>query len=94
VDVGLLFTTDGLIDTQGLVLLSDDRHLQPAENVTPLINQEVIDHFGPGVADVLNAVSAVLRTADLRAMNAQVDQGTSIAEVARVFLDRSTGTSG
>lgn len=87
VDVGLLFTTDGSIDTNGLVLLRDDRRLQPAENVTPLLRPEVLSTFGPRVADFLNAVSAELTTTGLRAMNAQVSAGTSPDAVVRAWLD-------
>ena len=90
IDIGLLFTTDGTIDTDGFVLLRDDRHLQPAENVTPIVRPEVLVSFGPRVADVLNAVSTELKTADLRAMNAQVEAGAAPATVAEAWL-RSDG---
>ena len=43
VDAALLFTTDPCIATEGLVMLADDRGLQPAENVTPLVRTEVVD---------------------------------------------------
>ena len=37
VDVAVLDTTDGNLAAGDLALLSDDRHLQPAENVVPVI---------------------------------------------------------
>jgi osmoprotectant transport system substrate-binding protein len=43
VDVALLFTTDPAIAGSDLVALEDDRGLQPAENVTPLVRSA-----GPG----------------------------------------------
>ena len=46
VDVALLFTTDPAITQKGLVELVDDRHLQPAENITPLVRTEVVDSVG------------------------------------------------
>ena len=49
VDVALLFTTDPAITQHGLVELVDDRHLQPAENVTPLVRAEVVDRWGAGL---------------------------------------------
>jgi osmoprotectant transport system substrate-binding protein len=87
IDVGLLFTTDGSIDTNGFVLLRDDRLLQPSENVTPIVRPEVLDALGPRVADIVNRVSDHLTTDDLRAMNAQVDGGASRATVVGAWLD-------
>jgi osmoprotectant transport system substrate-binding protein len=86
VDVGLLFTSDGAIRTNRFVLLEDDRHLQPAENITPVLRPEVLERFGDGVAKVLNAISAELTTEDLRAMNASVASGVTPAEVAATWL--------
>lgn len=87
IDVGLLFTTDGTIDAKGFVLLRDDRHLQPAENVTPIVRPEALATFGPRLADVVNAVSAMLTTRDLRAMNAEIGGSASPTAVVRGWLD-------
>ena len=46
VDVGVLFTTDGSLAEHDLVLLEDDRRLQPAENVTPLVRRDAVERFG------------------------------------------------
>lgn len=40
-DVAVLFTTDAQLATGNLVLLRDDRHLQPAENIAPLASERV-----------------------------------------------------
>ena len=69
VDVALLFTTDPLISSAGLVELTDDRALQPAENITPLLRVEVVDRFGDGVVPVIDAASAALTTAAVRRLN-------------------------
>jgi osmoprotectant transport system substrate-binding protein len=87
IDVGLLFTTDGTIERRGLVLLADDRDLQPAENVVPLARTDVLRRFGPGFSEVLDAVSAALDTQTLRGLNAAVDAGGTPAEIARTWLD-------
>jgi osmoprotectant transport system substrate-binding protein len=87
VQVGLLFTSDGQIDAHGLVLLADDRHLQPAENVTPVVRDEVLARFGSGVAQMADAVSAALTTGQLREMNASVSvDGRSPGAVAAAWL--------
>jgi osmoprotectant transport system substrate-binding protein len=46
IDVALMFTTAATIDADDLVELADDRGLQPAENVTPLVRRDVIDRWG------------------------------------------------
>ena len=94
IDVGLLFSSDPTIQTGGLVELGDDRHLQPAENVTPVVSQVTLERFGPTLADTLNAVSALLRTSDLREMNAAMAAGGSPsagARLARVPWVRGSG---
>ena len=87
VDVALLFTTDGRLDRRQLVLLRDDRGLQPAENVTPVIRQDALERFGPDVERIADAVSASFTTQALRTMNAAVDSGTAPADVARSWLE-------
>jgi osmoprotectant transport system substrate-binding protein len=87
VDVGLMFTTDGSIERRGLVLLSDDRGLQPAENVVPVLRAEVLERLGAAVEDILDAVSAALTTRTLRGLNAAVQDGQSPRDVARQWLD-------
>ena len=72
VDVGLLFSTDPDLTDRSLLALDDDRHLQPAENVTPLVRTEVLDRWGAPLRATLDAVSARLTTAELRQLNAQV----------------------
>ena len=47
VAVALLFSTDPSISARHLVVLADDRGLQPAENVTPLVRRDAVDRYGP-----------------------------------------------
>jgi len=88
VDVALLFTSDGAIRLKDFVLLKDDLGLQPAENVTPVVRQDALERF-PGLAGVVNAVSALLTTEDLRAMNAEVASGAAPRTIARAWLARN-----
>ena len=46
--------------------LTDDRGLQPAENITPLVRAEVVERWGADVVAVIDAVSAHLTTAAVR----------------------------
>jgi osmoprotectant transport system substrate-binding protein len=68
VHVGLMFTSDPAIDE--FVELVDDRGLQPAENVTPLARTEVIERWGDGLVDPIDAVSGALDSDTLRDLNA------------------------
>jgi osmoprotectant transport system substrate-binding protein len=86
VDVGVLFTSDGSLATHDLVLLRDDRRLQPPENITPLVARSLADRED-GVVEVLDRVSQQLTTADLRALNAEVSTGSSPHAVALEWLD-------
>jgi osmoprotectant transport system substrate-binding protein len=86
VQAALLFTSDGQIDAQGFVLLKDDRHLQPAENVTPVIRTDVLARFGPRVGEVTNDVSAALTTDELQRLNRDVAAGEAPAAVAAAWL--------
>jgi osmoprotectant transport system substrate-binding protein len=88
VDVALLFTTDPAIG-HGVVALSDDRALQPAENITPIVHREVLRRWGRPPADRLDRVSQLLTTSALRALNAEVaSTGRRPADVAAAWLDR------
>jgi osmoprotectant transport system substrate-binding protein len=86
VDVALLFTSDGAIDLNDFVLLEDDRRLQPAENVTPVIRTGVLERFGSSLASSLNAVSALLSTGELRTLNAEVARGATPEQIASRWL--------
>src|SRR5262245_10300041 len=86
VDAALLFTTDPRIEAEGLVMLADDRGLQPAENVTPLVRAEVVERWGDDFVAIADAVSAALTSDGLRDLNAQVAAGAPSADVAARWL--------
>jgi len=75
IGVALLFTTDPSIPARHLVVLADDRGLQPAESITPLLRKDVIARYGPNLVTVLTRVSALLDTGTLRALDARVELG-------------------
>ena len=87
IDVALLFTTDPNITARHLVILADDRRLQPAENVMPLVRRDAIVHYGPNLLAVLDKVSALLDTGTLRVLDARVElQGHDPRRVAANWL--------
>ncbi|NWF27022.1 ABC transporter substrate-binding protein [Streptomyces sp. PKU-EA00015] len=67
----LTTTTDATLEGFGLVLLEDDKKLQNADNVLPLVNAR--DAGDKEIAEVLGDLTEVLTTADLAELNRTVD---------------------
>jgi osmoprotectant transport system substrate-binding protein len=87
IDVGLVFSSDGDLNSLGLVVLQDDKHLENADNVVPILRQAAAS---TEVKNVLNAVNAKLTTADLVTMNSQVGiQHQDPAAVATAWLQKN-----
>jgi osmoprotectant transport system substrate-binding protein len=84
VQIGLLFSTDPSIEANGFVPLVDDRHLQDAENITPVIRTDALNDR---VRAALDAVSAKLTTETMTALVGKVVlEGQDAGSVARGFL--------
>ena len=73
IGVALLFTTDPAIQAHHLVELADNRGLQSAEDVVPVLRRVTADRYGAGLLAALDAVSARLSTAALAELDAQVE---------------------
>lgn len=73
IDVALLFTTDPAIQEHHLVVLADNRDLQPAENVVPVIRRATVERYGRGLVAALDAVSLRLSTPALLALDGQLE---------------------
>ena len=87
VTLGETGTTDGTLADLGLVILEDDKGIQPAQNLTPAVNADFLAD-NPDLEDVFNELSAALTTEDLAAMNLQVDAERQKPEdVAAQFLE-------
>jgi len=86
VQAALLFSTDAAIIENGFTVLRDDRHLQQAENVTPFVRDAIVDAYGRGFTDVVDAVSSRLDTNELTDLNLQVALGQNPADVAVAWL--------
>ncbi|GGW10866.1 glycine/betaine ABC transporter permease [Streptomyces capoamus] len=81
----LTTTTDATLGAFGLVLLADDKRLQNADYVVPVVNRARAG--GPGVTKALGRLNDVLTTGDLAAMNQKVDSWRRLpADVARAYL--------
>ena len=84
VQIGLLFSTDPSIGQNGFVPLVDDKHLQNAENIIPVIRS---DKLNAEIRELLNGVSARLSTGDMTELVGKVViDKQNVATVARGFL--------
>ncbi len=88
VQLAQVATTDEQIG-RDLVLLQDDRHLQDAENLVPLVNTRWLRRHDEA-RSALGRLARVLTTDDLRQLTARVNEGHETArKVARDYLDRT-----
>lgn len=84
VQIGLLFSTDPSIRANGFVPSHDDKHLQDAENITPVIRTEKLNDE---IRHLLDAVSAKLTTENVTTLVGKVVlDGQDVPSVARDFL--------
>jgi osmoprotectant transport system substrate-binding protein len=90
IDVGMIETTDPSLVGADLVQLADDRRLQPADNVVPVVRRELLDAYGPPLVRLLNTVSAQLTTAELSRLNLQVAKGQVASAAAEGWLRAHT----
>jgi osmoprotectant transport system substrate-binding protein len=70
IDIGLVFSSDSGVAAFDLVVLTDDKHLQNADNVVPAVKTDAVT---PELTAALDGLSKVLTTDDLVALNKSVD---------------------
>jgi len=70
VQVAILFTSDPTIPAKQFVILQDDKGLQRADNLVPIVHKALVD-ADPNIATLLNAVSAKLTQDQLIELNRQ-----------------------
>jgi len=86
IQVGLVFSSDSDLNAKGLVVLQDDKHLENADNVVPIIRQKVVTDE---VKTVLDKIDSNLTTPQLVSLNAQVELNHQDADaVARAYLQQ------
>jgi osmoprotectant transport system substrate-binding protein len=84
VQIALMFSTDPSIEANGFIPLVDDRHLQDAENITPVIRTEKLNDE---VRRLLDDVSARLSSETVTQLVGKVViDGQGVAAVANTFL--------
>ena len=81
VDVAVLFSTSGVIADRGFVVLEDTDGLLAADNIVPVVTQELVDTYGADFETLVNSVSAAITTENLTAANARFDIDAEDADV-------------
>ena len=84
VQVVELFSSDGNVVNNNFVALVDNKHLEGADYIVPVIRKSVDT---PGVAKILNAIDAKLTTSAIEKLNLEVtNQQEQPAAVASAWL--------
>jgi osmoprotectant transport system substrate-binding protein len=87
VQVAILFSTDAQIAVNKWVVLKDDKGLINADNVVPVLTNELVSTYGNDFSDLVNQVSAALTTGELTELNRKFSVDKEDAEqVAKDFL--------
>jgi osmoprotectant transport system substrate-binding protein len=85
VDIVAGNSTDGLIDSLGLVALEDDRYYFPPYDAVPIVRQSTLARF-PQLRAALADFAGKLSAPDIRRLNYAVDaQHQDVAAVVRTF---------
>ena len=88
IDVGELCSTQPDIAKNGWVILTDDKHTQPADNIAPLVRNDLLAKVDKaGFEKILNDVSAKMTTDALTKLNAEfVFDKKDIGVIAKEWL--------
>lgn len=88
IDVGRVFSSQGVVDERGWVVLEDDKELSPAQNIIPVIREQATT---PEIEEALNELSATLTTEDLKKLNRRVEVDKDDPEVVASDYLREKG---
>jgi osmoprotectant transport system substrate-binding protein len=88
IDIGIIFSTDSRIAERDWVLLEDDMSMLAADNVVPVLTNELVDAYGDDLVDLVNEISAALTTDGLTDLNRRFDvDKEDAADIARSWLE-------
>ncbi len=93
VDVIAGNTTDGLIESFGLVVIKDDKNYFPSYEAVPVVRSQILTKY-PELRSVLAELGGKISEAEMRKMNYLVDgKQQDAGEVAQQFLQQKFGKS-
>lgn len=73
IQLSLLFSTQPIIAEKGFVALEETEGIIAAENIVPVVSDEVADAYGDDFAALINSISAKITTEDLLELNGKVE---------------------
>lgn len=86
VNAAMAYGTDGGVGAMGLVVMADDKGVQPVYEPAPVIRADVLAEY-PTIPEILNPIFAGLDMATLQKLNGRIQIGGEPAdEVARDYL--------
>jgi len=89
-NAAMVYGTDGGIAPSGLVVLEDDKGVQPVYAPTPIIREAVLKD-NPKIADILKPIFASLDLTTLQGLNARVQVGGEAAKAVAADYLKSKG---
>ncbi len=88
-DVSIVFSTDGQISTDDLLVLEDDKKLFPPYNVSLVVHDKAAQTAGPDLPKIVAQIQRDLSTKVMQELNSRVDlDKEQPAEVARAYLQQ------
>lgn len=89
VNAAMVYGTDGGIAPAGLVVMADDKAVQPVYQPAPVVREEVLTEY-PQIPGILDPIFSGLQLTTLQELNGRIQVGGEpAAEVARDYLTRA-----
>ena len=86
-NAAMVYGTDGAISSLGLVVMVDDKGVQPVYAPTPIIREDVLKAH-PEIAEILNPIFKSFTLTDLQSLNARIALGgEGSRDVAKSYLE-------
>ena len=90
VNAAMVYGTDGGIAPSGLVVLEDDKGVQPVYQPAPIIREAVLNEY-PAIETILAPVFAKLDLATLQELNGRIQVGGEAAKAVAVDWLKTNG---
>lgn len=90
VNSAMVYGTDGGIAPSGLVVMDDDKGVQPVYQPTPIIREEVLNKY-PQIADLLKPVFEKLDLVTLQTLNGRIQVGGEASQAVAIDWLKQNG---
>lgn len=90
VNAAMVYGTDGGIAPSGLVVLEDDKGVQPVYQPAPIVREAVLNEY-PAIADILAPVFAKLDLETLQTLNGRIQVGGEASQAVAIDWLKANG---